>query len=146
MNQYEIIDDRKAMILEAIKALKTSLDFGQDPGIIAEYDKISKELKNEWIGLIYKNTETISISDLDRLIKILENAELNIPSRERSRKTFIQLKALAETMSQLEDNTNFLLHQVLNGHSVKNSNGRILDILKNTDPEEVLSFKTSLRH
>ena len=146
MNQYEIIDDRKAMILEAIKALKTSLDFGQDPGIIAEYNKISKELKNEWIGLIYKNTETISISDLDRLIKILENAELNIPSRERSRKTFIQLKALAETMSQLEDNTNFLLHQVLNGHSVKNSNGRILDILKNTDPEEVLSFKTSLRH
>ena len=44
---------------------------------------------------------------------------IEIPSRARSRKTLAQLKALAETVKQLEQNTNFLLRQVLNGGNNK---------------------------
>jgi hypothetical protein len=56
---------------------------------------------------------------LDNLIKLLANPDLAIPSRVRSRKKLKHLKALAETMNQLERNTNFLLYQVLNGNREK---------------------------
>ena len=49
------------------------------------------------------------------VIEILGNPALNIPSGKRSKKTLTQLKALAETMNQLEKDTDFLLYQVLNG-------------------------------
>jgi hypothetical protein len=51
----------------------------------------------------------------------LKHPGLDIPSRERSRKTLTQLKAIAETMNQLERNTNFFLRQVLNGRNSEKS-------------------------
>ena len=108
-------DHKRRVIWETIDKLKKSLRFGQDPDIIANYDKIPEELKWEWVNLIYRNNDRFDDSALDRLIKILANPVLTIPSREKSRKTLTQLKALAQTMSQLEQNTNFLLDKVLNG-------------------------------
>ena len=108
-------DDRKGMIRENIQKLKKSLFLGQDPGIIARYDIISDEIKKEWVNLLYSNNDRYNASILERLITILDNPDLDIPSRERSRKSLTQLKALADTMSELERNTNFLLRQVLNG-------------------------------
>ncbi len=120
-------DNKRRMVWQAIDKLKKSLHFGQDPDIIANYDKIPEELKREWVNLIYKNNDSFNDSALDRLIKILGHPALNIPSRERSKKTLTHLKALAETMSQLEQNTNFLLRQVLN----KDDDGLVSEILNN---------------
>ena len=120
-------DNKRRMVWQAIDKLKKSLHFGQDPDIIANYDKIPEELKWEWVNLIYKNNDSFNNSALDRLIKILGHPALNIPSRERSKKTLTHLKALAETMSQLEQNTNFLLRQVLN----KDDDGLVSEILNN---------------
>jgi len=120
-------DNKRRMVWETIDKLKKSLHFGQDPDIIANYDKIPEKLKLEWVDLIYKNNDSFNDSALDRLIKILGHPALNIPSRERSKKTLTHLKALAETMSQLEQNTNFLLRQVLN----KDGDGLVSEILNN---------------
>lgn len=106
---------KQAIILKTIDRLKQALYFGQKPESIAKYDKIPEDTKLELVELLYRDNDHFDASSLERLIEILENSELNIPSRERSKKTLTQLKALAETMSQLERNTNFLLHQVLNG-------------------------------
>jgi hypothetical protein len=108
-------DNKRRTVWETIDKLKKSLHFGQNPDIIANYNKIPEELKWEWVNLLYRNNDTFDDSALDRLIKILANSVLTIPSREKSRKTLTQLKALAQTMSQLEQNTNFLLDRVLNG-------------------------------
>ncbi|RPI79848.1 MAG: hypothetical protein EHM45_01235 [Desulfobacteraceae bacterium] len=102
-------------IFKSLGILKKSLYFGLDPVLIEKYDKISVELKNEWISLIYQNFEKFDPGMLNRIIRLLENDTLNIASRERSCRRLVQLKALAETMNQLEHNTNFLLQQVLNG-------------------------------
>jgi hypothetical protein len=102
-------------ILNTLGVLKNSLYFGLDPVYIEKYDKISFELKNEWINLIYQNFERFDPSTLNRIIKLLEDDTLQIESRERSYRRLVQLKALAETMNQLEHNTNFLIQQVLNG-------------------------------
>lgn len=120
-------DNKRRMVWQAIDKLKKSLHFGHDPDIIANYDKIPEELKWEWVNLIYKNNDSFNDSALGRLIKILGHPALNIPSRERSKKTLTHLKALAETMSQLEQNTNFLLRQVLN----KDNDGPVSEILNN---------------
>ncbi len=102
-------------IWQSIDKLKKSLRFGADPSIVDEYDKLPQNLKTEWIDLIYKSHDRYNATILERLIKILADRRLNIPLRERSRRALIQLKALADTMNQLERNTNFLLSQVLNG-------------------------------
>jgi len=108
-------DPKRKIVWEAIDKLKKSLHFGQDPDIIAKYTKIPEKVKKEWVNLMYRNNDKFDDSALDRLIKVLANSSLVIPSREKSRKTLTQLKALAQTMSQLEQNTNFLLNRVLNG-------------------------------
>jgi hypothetical protein len=118
-------DYRRRMIWQTIDNLKKSLYFGQNPDIITNYNKIPEKLKWEWVNLIYGNNDRFSTPELERLIRILGNPAIDIPSREKSKKTLTQLKALAETMSQLEQNTDFLLSQVLNGAD----NKKVYDIL-----------------
>ena len=103
------------LIWQTIDKLKRSLYFGEDPENIRCYDKMPEEVKREWVQLIYGSNDRFNVAHLDRLIRILGHPELKVPFREKSSKAIMQLKALAETMSALERNTNFLIHQVLNG-------------------------------
>jgi hypothetical protein len=119
LEKYHLSDDKKVMVSQAINDLKRSIEFGRDPAIIGHCNKFPEDLKNIWVNLIYEDIESFDAPVVDRIIEILGNPLLGIPSRERSRKNLIQLKALAETMNQLERNTNFLLRQVLNGNSDK---------------------------
>jgi hypothetical protein len=125
IEKYNLDEEKREKVWKAIDNLKRSLQFGRDPEVIADYDKIPDDLKREWVNLIYESIEGFDAPVLDRFIDILANSALNIPNQDRSRKTLIQLKALAETMNQLERNTNFLLHQVLNGNSSKGNNKEI---------------------
>lgn len=127
--KYPRDNDRTKKVRQAIDNLKKSLYFGQDPDVIAGYKKMPEELKWKWVNLIYRNNDSFNPSFLDKLIAILDHPDLNIPSREKSSKTLIQLKALAETMNHLERNTNFLLGQVLNGGE-KGLTSKILNNIK----------------
>ena len=100
---------------QAIEKLKRALHYGKDPDVVESHQGMPEELKQAWVGLIYKNTDRFNGFSLEEMIKILGNPALGIPSQERSRKVLTQLKVLAENMGQLERNTNFLLRQVLNG-------------------------------
>lgn len=108
-------EEDRNKVWQTIDRLKKSLYLGQDPEIIGGYHKIPEDIKWEWVNLIYENMERFNASRLEKLIEMLANPLLNIPFRERSKKALTHLKVLAETMSQLERNTNFLLRQVLNG-------------------------------
>jgi len=116
LHKYHQDDGKREIIWQAIDKLKRSLRFGQDINIVKKYNKIPENIKKDWIDLIYQNNDRFSATMLDRLIKLLAHPDLHIPSRSRSRKKLKHLKALAETMNQLERNTNFLLYQVLNGN------------------------------
>jgi hypothetical protein len=115
------------MIWKTIDKLKKTLHYGYDQDSIATYDKIPDDIKTEWVHLLYSNNDHFDGLALERLISILHNPALEIPSRERSRKTLVQLKALAETIRKLEENTNFVLEQVLNGVD----KGKVSAILQN---------------
>ena len=115
LNTWPQEENKSREILQTIEKLKTSLYFGQNRDIVESYDKIPDELKWRWVDLLYKNTDSYRASAIENLIEILENPAIDLPSREKSRKTLTHLKALGETMNQLERNTNFLLRQVLNG-------------------------------
>jgi hypothetical protein len=120
LGSYEKVSDgERELINQSIDELKRSLRFGMEPEIVADYNKIPEGLKKEWVNILYEEIDGFDAMTLERLVNILGNPSLNIPSQERSRKALIQLKVLAETMSQLERNTNFLLHQVLNGNGAK---------------------------
>ncbi|MBN2060580.1 MAG: hypothetical protein JW882_09225 [Deltaproteobacteria bacterium] len=121
IDQVSIENEKKDEILYNIHELKKYLYFGQDDEVLQQYDQIPETLKREWVSLIYEDNESFNTISLDKLIGILDDPYLNIPSKKRSKNNLIKLKALAETMSQLESNTNFLLHHVLNGDYRKGS-------------------------
>ncbi|MBN1626250.1 MAG: hypothetical protein JW944_06970 [Deltaproteobacteria bacterium] len=118
-----ITDMEKEFINQSIDELKKSLGFGMEPDMVAHYNGMPEDLKKELVRIIYEERDSFDAQALERLLDILANPSLNMQSKERSRKILTQLKVLAETMSQLERNTNFLLHQVLNGNGAKKGIG-----------------------
>ncbi len=110
-------EDQVKEVTLRIEQLKASLRLGQDETILASMTTMGEDLKREWSELIYKNTDRIDLQDLGRIIEILKDPSLNLPSKEKSRKTLIHLKTLIEIMTQLEESTNRVLRQVLNGHA-----------------------------
>jgi hypothetical protein len=113
--KYPQKEKKQRKIWEIIEKMKESLHIGQNPEVLSTYDRVPEELKRDWVNLIYTNNDYFDTNVLEKLINMLSESTLDIPSRERSKKNLTQLKALAETMYQLERDTNFLLHQVLNG-------------------------------
>ncbi len=113
--QTGVSEDLKGEVKEVVARLKKSLRYGLEPEVIRSYNKLPESLKHEWVNLLYRHNSSFDSLTLERLIHILDEPALDIPSRERSRKNLAQLKVLAETMNNLERNTNFLLRQVLNG-------------------------------
>ncbi len=108
-------EERTKEIRRGIDQLKRSLYLGKDPDILATYDKMIESLKKEWTNLIYRDTDRLDSQFLDRLVSVLEDPSLNLPYQQKSRKSLTYLKTLAEIMGQLEQNTNVVLQQVLNG-------------------------------
>lgn len=98
-----------------ILQLKRSLYLGKDTSVLEAYQQIPAPLKQEWIDLIYNVADPPDLDDLKRLVKILERPEIALPYKEKSRKSLMRLKALAETIIQMEANTNAVLREVLNG-------------------------------
>jgi hypothetical protein len=110
-------EDQVKEVTLRIEQLKASLRMGQDGTILASMTTMGEDLKREWTELIYRTTDRLDLQDLGRIIEILKDPSLNLPSKEKSRKTLIHLKTLIEIMTQLEESTNRVLRQVLNGHS-----------------------------
>jgi hypothetical protein len=112
-------EEHEKEVRRGIDELKRSLYLGRDPDILAAYDKMPESLKKEWADLIYRDTGQLDTQFLDRSIQILQNPSLNLPYREKSRKSLIYLKTLAEIMGELEQSTNSVLQQVLKGSKIQ---------------------------
>jgi len=117
MRTYSLSEEQVKEVTSRIEQLKASLRLGQDGKILASMTSVGEDLKREWTELIYRSTDRLNLQDLGRIIEILKDPSLNLPSKEKSRKTLIHLKTLIEIMTQLEESTNRVLRQVLNGHS-----------------------------
>jgi hypothetical protein len=128
-------EKKQRRIWKTIEKLKKSLHIGRNPEVVSAYDRLPEEIKRDWVNLIYTNNDHFDAKVVDNLINILGNPMLGIPSRERSKKNLKQLKALAETMHQLERNTNFLLNQVLNGGDKELLSEIINNVPSNLDPK-----------
>jgi len=105
------------VVRKEIDNLKRSLYLGKDPNILAAYNQLSEAVKTEWVDLLYRDTEVFDLQLLDRFIHILDDPYLDFPYKDKSKKSLIRLKAVAEIMGQLEDKTNVVLREVLNGHA-----------------------------
>ncbi|MFO7737181.1 MAG: hypothetical protein R6V46_01785 [Desulfatiglandaceae bacterium] len=103
-------------VRQRIDQLKRSLHLGSDPEIVGAYAEMPEGLKRKWVDLIYRNIENADLGLLNGLIRILEDPALNLPHKEKSKKSIIRLKALAEIMGQLENRTNAVLKQVFSGN------------------------------
>ncbi len=103
-------------VLEGVERLKQSLRVGADPATIAAYNDIPDQLKMKWVELITRQPDSLDLDLLDRFIEVLADRNLALPCQVKARKSLKHLKALAESMCQLENNTNTVLREVLNGN------------------------------
>lgn len=122
-------------VRQALDKLTKSLYYGKIPEVVAGFSGIPRELKEEWVDVIYRSVDGYNDSTIERLLRLLANPTLSLPSRERSRRMLTQLKVLAENMDQLERNTNFLLRHVLNGRE----NGSSAEGVNGTSAKEEAS-------
>ena len=110
-----IEEEKVSSVREEIENLKRSLYLGKDPDILSANNKLPGSLKTEWVDLLYRDTEVFDLQLIDRLIHILDDPYFDFPYRDKSKKSLARLKAVAETMGQLEDDTNVVLREILNG-------------------------------
>lgn len=102
-------------VRKCIDQLKRALTLGTDPTVLARYDGMPEAMKLKWLDLLYKETGPFDTERLGELIDLLGEPHLSIRHKEKCKKSLIRLKALAEIIAQLEDNTNVVLRQILNG-------------------------------
>ena len=126
--------EKQAEVWQTIGLLKQSLGFGREPEVIEQYDRISEDVKADWVRLIYRENDHFDPSDIEKIINILKHSGIKIPSQAKSGKTLAQLMALAETVKQLEQNTNFLLRQVLNGGNHRGDMGNSHGVSEAMEP------------
>jgi hypothetical protein len=108
-------EELAASVNETLEKLKKSLHHGKDPVLVGAFDFLPEPLKKEWVELIYHDLKKVDFTHLERVINILDNPSLALPFKEKSRKSLIHLKTLFEIMGQLENSTNNVLQQLLNG-------------------------------
>ncbi len=117
-----MIDENQAKMVDGeIEDLNKSLYLGEDPDLLAGYDQLSESIKTEWVDLLYKGNDVFSLHRLSRLVELLNEHHLRLPHKEKSRESLIRLRAVAEIFGQLEEKTNVVLREVLNGHGNKTS-------------------------
>ncbi len=109
-------EEQTTEIRSSIDQLKRSVHLGKDPDLLAGYTGMSDAQKQEWIDLIYKDVDSVDLGFFDKLIQFLKDPSLDFPYQDKSRKSLKRLKGIAETVGQLEEQTNTVLRQVLNGH------------------------------
>jgi len=120
-------ESQSAEIRLAIENLKKCLYLGQDPKNLARYDRLDKGEKEQWVALLYHDADPLDFQFLERLIQVLTERSLELPYQEKSRKRLIYLKTLAQIMDRLEDDTNVVLRQILNGFD----EGTLSDLVNN---------------
>ncbi|MCD6293399.1 MAG: hypothetical protein J7M20_00415 [Deltaproteobacteria bacterium] len=118
----EMIDEKQAkMVRNKIEDLNKSLYLGENPDLLAGYDQLPESIKTEWVDLLYKENDVLSLHRLNRLVELLNEHRFNLPYKEKSRESLIRLRAMAEIFGQLEEKTNVVLREVLNGHGNETS-------------------------
>ncbi len=103
-------------IRDGIDDLKKSLYLGKAPDVLAVYNSIPEHIKTEWVNLLYANSDAVDLDLVERLVHVLESSYFEFPLKDKSIKSLIRLKAVAEIIGQMEEKTNVVLRQVLNGH------------------------------
>ncbi|VBB44352.1 conserved hypothetical protein [uncultured Desulfatiglans sp.] len=117
MQKANASDAQRQLIDEKIERLRRSLRLGKTAELLTKYVDLPAEVKQDWVELLYQNTDQIDLQYLERLIGILDAHDLKLPYQEKSRKTILRLKVLMEIMGELESDTNIALREVLNGKS-----------------------------
>ena len=118
----EMIDEKQAkMVCNEIENLNKSLYLGENPDLLAGYDQLPESIKTEWVDLLYKDNDVLRLHRLNRLVELLNEHRFNLPHKEKSRESLIRLSAMAEIFGQLEEKTNVVLREVLNGHGNETS-------------------------
>ena len=90
-------------VMDLLERLDKSLRLGMDPGIISKVSGVPLLLAQKWADCAYTYITAENLKSLDDIIDLLDEAALPLPYKFQIRKVMKSLKALIETIPEVEE-------------------------------------------
>jgi hypothetical protein len=123
LSKLDLTSRKKSQIEELLEALKQSFHVGLDKGLRDKVAVIPKGIKEKWVDLAYREIDGSTNGMIEQYIELLENIDLDLPRKRHSLKNFIYLRALVESIPEIEGKLNRRLEMLKNSGLSTSCNG-----------------------
>ncbi len=108
-------EESRAEIASLLERLKNALWLGTNGEISRRLVHLPDDLKEVWQKLAYMEFTVDKLAELEGIIKFLDHPDLKIPHKQQTKKILTSLKALVETIPEMEEKTNRIIFSLRNG-------------------------------
>ena len=102
-------------VASLLERLKDALWLGTNEELAQRLAHLPDDLKTVWQRLAYMEFTVDRLSELEQIIDFLDHPDLKIPHKLQTKKVLTFLKALAETIPEMEEKTNRIIFSLRNG-------------------------------
>ncbi len=95
--------------------LKNALWLGTNEELAHRLAHLPDDLKSVWQKLAYMEFTVDKLAQLEQIINFLDHPDLKIPHKQQTKKILTSLKALVETIPEIEEKTNRIIFSLRNG-------------------------------
>ncbi len=111
-------DDQEEEIQQLLDRLDNAIWVGMDKDLASRVGHLPPDLRTIWPKLAYVDFRAGNMPVLEEIIRFLDHPALEIPHRQQTRKILTSLKALVETVPELEERANRIIYSLKNGSSL----------------------------
>lgn len=116
LSQSDVWRQEEKEIHGLLERLKRALWIGTDPSLAERMLHIPEDIRVLWPKVVYTEFSPEKIRLLDDILRLLEHPQLTIPHKRQTLKILSSLKALAETIPDVEKRANKILFSLKNGN------------------------------
>jgi hypothetical protein len=113
--QSDALRESREEIESLLGRLKSALWLGTKEEVAHKIEHLPDDLKSIWPKLAYVDFTADKLAMLDQILEFLDHPKLNIPHKQQTKKILTSLKALVETIPEIEEKTNRIILSLRNG-------------------------------
>ena len=108
-------EESRGEIASLLGRLKNALWVGTKADLVNRLAHLPEDLKTVWQKLAYMEFTVDRLAELEQIIKFMDHPDLKIPHKQQTKKILTSLKALVETIPEMEEKTNRIIFSLRNG-------------------------------
>ncbi|MGC8493965.1 MAG: hypothetical protein ACP5SH_19760 [Syntrophobacteraceae bacterium] len=115
LGESDVWGESREEVASLLGRLKNALWLGTNEDLPGRLPHLPDDLQAEWQKLAYTEFTADRLTELEKIIGFLDHPELKIPHRLQTKKVLTFLKALVETIPEMEEKTNRIIFSLRNG-------------------------------